>query len=129
MTGIYIPVGDPQDRRRVFLAIRSRANAIGMGLVKETQLITAVSELVNNMLKYAGEGLICIEVNPEKDKIVVIATDQGPGIADIRMAMTRGYSTGNTLGVGLPGAKNLVDEFNLESQVGVGTAVRIGKYV
>lgn len=110
--------------------VREAAVKIGMGLVNQTKLITAASELVRNMLKYAGGGLAMIEVvnRNNENGIRLIFTDKGPGISDIPLAMKDGYSTGKSLGLGLPGTKRLVNEFIIESTEGKGTKVSIIKW-
>jgi serine/threonine-protein kinase RsbT len=110
--------------------IKEYAVKIGMSLVNQTKLITAASELVRNMLKYANGGNVNIEViNEGKDNgIRLIFQDTGPGIKDIMLAMKDGYSTGKSLGIGLPGAKRLVNEFDIKSIVGEGTTVSIIKW-
>jgi serine/threonine-protein kinase RsbT len=110
--------------------VREFAVKIGMGLVNQTKLITAASELVRNMLKYAGGGIVQIEaINQGRDNgIRLIFQDKGPGIKDVALAMKDGFSTGKSLGVGLPGAKRLVNEFDIKSIVGQGTTVSIIKW-
>lgn len=110
--------------------VREYAVKIGMSLVNQTKLITAASELVRNMLKYAGSGITIIEViNKGRDNgIRLVFQDKGPGIKDISLAMKDGYSTGKSLGIGLPGAKRLVSEFDIKSTVGEGTTVEIIKW-
>ncbi|MES2648837.1 MAG: anti-sigma regulatory factor [Bacteroidota bacterium] len=110
--------------------VKEYAIKIGMSLVNQTKLITAASELVRNMLKYANGGLAIIEViNKGRDNgIRLVFDDKGPGIADINLAMKDGYSTGKSLGIGLPGTKRLVSEFDLKSEVGKGTTVTIIKW-
>ena len=110
--------------------VKEFAVKIGMGLVNQTKLITAASELVRNMLKYAGGGTVLIEAITEgRDNGVRLTfQDQGPGIKDIALAMKDGYSSGKSLGVGLPGTKRLVNEFDIKSNVGVGTTVSIIKW-
>lgn len=110
--------------------LKEMAIRIGMGLVNQTMLITAASELVRNMLRY-GEGgkVLCEVVSLErKSGIRLTFEDKGPGIKDITLAMKDGYSTGKSLGVGLPGAKRLVSEFDIKSIVGKGTTVTITKW-
>lgn len=107
------------------------ARKIGMGLVNQTKLLTAASELVRNMLRYAGTGQVVCEVisSPTFQTGIRLGfIDNGPGIKDISKAMTDGYSTGKSLGVGLPGAKRLVNVFEIESTVGKGTTVTILKW-
>ena len=94
-------------------------------------LCTAVSEVANNLLRYAGEGTLSFAVFADHHRagIEVVAEDHGPGIADLDAAMTDGYSTGDSLGIGLPGARRLVDEFHIESAPHRGTTVRLVKWV
>lgn len=101
-----------------------------MSLVNQTKLITAASELVRNMLKYAGGGVVLIEIVSEgRDSgIRLTFEDKGPGIKDIDQAMKDGFSTGKSLGVGLPGTKRLVNEFEIKSILGQGTRVSILKW-
>lgn len=110
--------------------VKEYAVKIGMGLVNQTKLITAASELVRNMLKYAGGGSILIEVitKGRDNGIRLTFKDQGPGIPNVVQAMKDGFSTGKSLGLGLPGAKRLVSEFDIKSTVGEGTTVSIIKW-
>lgn len=103
---------------------------IKMGLVNQTKLITAASELVRNMLKYASGGEILIEVvsRGRENGVRLTFTDKGPGIVDLSLAMQDGYSTGKSLGLGLPGTKRLVSDFDIKSEVGKGTTVTIIKW-
>ena len=109
---------------------REYAAKIGMGMVNQVKLITAASELARNMLKYAQGGTISIElISKGFDKGVRLKfMDKGPGIEDIRLAMQDGYSTGKGLGMGLPGSRRLVSEFDIQSNVGAGTTVTIIKW-
>lgn len=110
--------------------VKELAVKIGMSLVNQTMLITAASELVRNMLKYANGGKVNTEVVSldRKSGIRLTFEDKGPGIKDISQAMRDGYSTGKSLGLGLPGAKRLVSEFDIKSTVGKGTVVTIIKW-
>ena len=110
--------------------VKEFATKIGMGLVNQTKLITAASELVRNMLKYGKGGKVSIEVvsKGRENGIRLIFEDKGPGIPDIAMAMKDGYSTGKSLGLGLPGTKRLVSEFDIQSVVGEGTKVTVIKW-
>lgn len=103
---------------------------IGMSLVNQTKLMTAASELARNMLKYADGGKVNIEVinNGRENGVRLTFVDQGPGIRDVKLAMKDGYSSGKSLGLGLPGTKRLVSEFNIESEPGKGTKVTIVKW-
>jgi serine/threonine-protein kinase RsbT len=110
--------------------VKEFAVKIGMSLVNQTKLITAASELVRNMLKYANGGSVVIEIiNRGRDNgIRLIFDDKGPGIKDIPLALKDGFSTGKSLGIGLPGARRLVSEFDIKSVVGKGTVVTIIKW-
>lgn len=107
--------------------VREFAAKIGMSLVNQTKLITAASELVRNMLKYASGGKVILEIISKSAQTGVRLTfmDEGPGISDVKQAMQDGYSTGRSLGLGLPGAKRLVNEFDIKSTLGTGTTVTI----
>ena len=110
--------------------VKEYAVKIGMSLVNQTKLITAASELVRNMLKYANGGMVLIEVISEgrDNGIRLTFRDKGPGIQDLSLAMKDGYSTGKSLGIGLPGTKRLVNEFDIKSKLGEGTTVSIIKW-
>ena len=116
----------------VFLKNRVKEVAvkIKMGLVNQTRLITAASELVRNMMRYANGGDCVIEVvsSGRNNGVRLTFRDKGPGIPDLALAMKDGYSTGKSLGLGLPGTKRLVNEFDLKSKVGEGTTVTIIKW-
>ncbi|WP_266206290.1 anti-sigma regulatory factor [Pontibacter kalidii] len=107
--------------------VREMCTKIGMSLVNQTKLITAASELVRNMLKYANGGKVIMETVSKNAQagIRLVFTDEGPGIADIQQAMRDGFSTGKSLGLGLPGAKRLVSDFDIKSTPGEGTTVTI----
>ena len=110
--------------------VKEYAVKIGMSLVNQTKLITAASELVRNMLKYANGGSVNIEIISQgrDNGIRLTFEDQGPGIKDITLAMKDGYSSGICLGIGLPGTKRLVNEFDIKIIVGEGTTVSIIKW-
>jgi serine/threonine-protein kinase RsbT len=110
--------------------VKAHAEKIKMGLVNQTKLITAASEMVRNMIKYGNGGETSIEiVSKGRDTGVRLTfVDKGPGIADIPMAMQDGYSTGKSMGLGLPGTKRLVNEFDIQSEPGKGTTVTLIKW-
>ena len=110
--------------------LKEIAVKIGMGLVNQTKIITAASELARNMLKYGGGGRVILEIvnRGRENGIRLTFSDKGPGIADISLAMKDGYSTGKSLGLGLPGTKRLVSEFAIQSEVGKGTTVTVIKW-
>jgi len=110
---------------------RNMAKELGFGLAGQTRITTAVSELGRNIYVYAGTGSLTIRTvaGSSVKGVEIIAEDQGPGIADIEMAMQDGYTTGNGLGRGLPGTKRLMDEFEIKSEVGKGTFVTIRRWL
>ena len=110
--------------------IRETAAHIKMGLVNQTRLITAASELLRNLMRYANGGTCAVEVvtSGRINGVRLTFSDNGPGIPDIAAAMRDGFSTARSLGMGLPGSKRLVNEFHIESKVGEGTTVRIVKW-
>lgn len=119
-----------QDLVETRAELKRSADSIAMKKLRETELSTAATELIQNILRYAGEGEVAIEILEEPGAVGIRATfsDSGPGIADIEKAMSKGYSTGRSLGLGLAAAKTLVDDFVLESAPGQGTRVVIIKW-
>jgi serine/threonine-protein kinase RsbT len=110
---------------------RNVAKDLGFGTVDQARITTAISELARNIYLYAGTGQICIEEMNEYGKmgLRVTATDDGPGIADIRQVMEDGFSTSGGLGAGLPGVKRLMDSFSIDSESGQGTTINAVKWV
>ena len=106
---------------------RELATVLGFVSTDSTLLATAISELARNIIRYAKKGEILIASVQSGDRvgITVVARDNGPGIANISLAMQDGFSTGKSLGLGLPGAKRLSNEFDITSKVGQGTTVTI----
>ena len=104
--------------------------SLGFSSTDLTLLATAISEVARNVTTYAGEGEVALRVVHERgrDGIEVRCTDDGPGIANVELAMQDGYTTGNGLGLGLPGTRRLVDEFELETGSGQGTRIRLVKW-
>ena len=111
-------------------AVRRRAVALGFSLVDQTKIVTASSELARNTLDYGGGGTFTLDVvrNGAKTGLQLTFEDQGPGIADIEMALKDGYTSGNGMGLGLGGAKRLSHEFNINSKPGEGTRVTIVRW-
>jgi serine/threonine-protein kinase RsbT len=109
---------------------RALAVEAGFSLAESTLITTAISEMVRNVLEYASNGEVALSLlkNGEKSGIKIVVTDDGPGIADLAKAMQDGYSTGNRLGMGLPGSKRLMDEFEIRSRIGRGTTVTMKKW-
>jgi serine/threonine-protein kinase RsbT len=108
-------------------AVRKKAVGLGFGLVDQTKVVTASSELARNMITYAGGGTVQLEVvqNDRRSGLRLVFEDQGPGITDIELAMKDGYTSGQGMGLGLGGAKRLSHEFEIVSKVGEGTRVSI----
>ncbi len=109
---------------------RELAAACGFSSTQQTLIATAISELARNIVVYAGMGEVLVSVVEENGRrgIVVVARDDGPGIENVELAMKDGYSTTKSLGLGLPGAKRLMDEFSLVSAPGRGTTVTMKKW-
>jgi serine/threonine-protein kinase RsbT len=109
---------------------RTMGAALGFTSTDLTLLATAISEIARNITTYAGEGEVALRVVREGSRhgIEVEATDDGPGIANVELAMQDGYTTGNGLGLGLPGTRRLVDDFELETAPGAGTRIRMVKW-
>ncbi len=111
-------------------AVRDAAVQVGFGMTDVTRIVTAASELARNVFKYAGEGVMYWRQleEPGRAGIELRFIDQGPGIADVQQALQEGFSTGAGLGLGLPGAKRLMDELEIQSAVGQGTTVTLKKW-
>lgn len=125
-----VPVRIEQDVVIARQIVRKLAQDCGMRLVDQTKLVTAVSELARNTVVYGGGGDMDWVLFAEGPRSGVRLTfrDEGPGIADIKLAMTDGWTSGGGLGLGLTGAKRLVDEFDLDSSPGTGTRISIVKW-
>jgi serine/threonine-protein kinase RsbT len=129
MTTDIVPIKTGEDVVRVRQRVRVRATEAGLSLVDQTKLITAASELARNTLDYGKGGEAYIETLTAPRKGVRIAfRDEGPGIADIALALKDGYTTGNGLGHGLGGARRLVDDFDIQTAMGQGTTVTIARW-
>ena len=111
-------------------AVRRLAQEQGFSLVDQTKLVTAASELARNALIYGGGGSLTWEVLLEGSRrgVRLVFADQGPGIPDVNLALTDGWSSGTGLGLGLSGARRLVNEFELKSTIGVGTRVAVTRW-
>jgi serine/threonine-protein kinase RsbT len=110
---------------------RSIAKNLGFSVVDQCRIATGISELARNIFLYASTGLIMILTLIENNRtgLEIIAKDMGPGIPDIKLAMLDGYSTSNGLGMGLPGTKRLMDEFEIISETGTGTEIIVKKWL
>jgi serine/threonine-protein kinase RsbT len=109
---------------------RALAAVAGFSSGEQTVIAAAISEIARNILMYAKKGEVCLSLANSGDRqgVVVVARDEGPGIPDIERAMQYGYSTSHGVGAGLPGAKRLMDEFEIASEVGKGTTITMKKW-
>ena len=121
------PIASDDDVVQFRHAVRAAAVAAGLRLIDQTKLVTAASELARNALEHGGGGLgeIGSPDIAERSGVQVIVEDDGPGIPDLDLALTDGFSRDNGMGMGLPGSRRLVDSFDLWSELGVGTCVII----
>ena len=125
------PIKSGDDVVRVRQHVRVTAAGNGLSLVDQTKLVTAASELARNTLIHGGGGSVRIEAVTARDGragVKLHFTDNGPGIADIQLALQDGWSSGSGLGLGLSGSRRLVDEFELDSRPGAGTTVVVVKW-
>jgi serine/threonine-protein kinase RsbT len=125
-----LPVQVSEDVVRVRQAVRAWAVDLGFNLVDQTKVVTAASELARNAIVHGGGGTVELEslLNGPRRGLRLTFADQGPGIADITQALKDGFTTGSGLGLGLGGAKRLSSEFEIRSQPGAGTTVRITRW-
>jgi serine/threonine-protein kinase RsbT len=128
-----LPIRTGDDVVRVRQQVRVMAAKNGLSLVDQTKVVTAASELARNALVHGGGGLARVDVITDaaalgRNGIRIGFTDEGPGITDVDLALTDGWSSGDGLGLGLSGARRLVDEFELTSKPGGGTSVVVVKW-
>jgi serine/threonine-protein kinase RsbT len=126
-----LPIRTGNDVVRVRQQVRAVAAESGLSLVDQTKLVTAASELARNALVHGGGGMARVDVvtsGAGKPGVRIGFTDDGPGIADVDQALTDGWTSGGGLGLGLSGARRLVDEFELTSKPGRGTSVVVVKW-
>ncbi|MBV9559963.1 MAG: anti-sigma regulatory factor [Bradyrhizobium sp.] len=125
-----LEIRSSDDVVRVRQMARAMALETGLGLVDQTKIITAASELARNMLDYGGGGLVLAEVleQPGRRGLRLTFEDKGPGIADVEAALKDGFTTGKGMGLGLGGAKRLSNEFSIDSRPGAGTKVVIARW-
>jgi serine/threonine-protein kinase RsbT len=122
-----LPIRTSEDIVLVRQMVRKQATLLGFGLVDQTKIVTAASELGRNTLDYGGGGTVDISIveNLGRVGVRIVFEDHGPGIPDINQALTDGFTSGNGMGLGLGGAKRLSHEFEISSNVGEGTRVSI----
>jgi serine/threonine-protein kinase RsbT len=125
-----VPINNSSDVSLVRQSVRTRAAELSFSLIDQTKMVTAASELARNTLDYGGGGTATVEKLEQNGRkgLRVIFEDHGPGISDIDKALQDGYTTGEGLGLGLSGSKRLVNDFDIQSQVGVGTRVTITRW-
>jgi serine/threonine-protein kinase RsbT len=126
-----VPINTEADIVVVRKVTREVATDLGFGVTDVTRIVTAASELARNIFKYAGEGKVRWRsiYGGVSTGIELVFIDDGPGIPDLNKAMQPGFSTGGGLGMGLPGAKRLMDEMEIHSEVGKGTIVVVKKWL
>ena len=147
---VKIEIKEEYDIVTARVSAKEEAKKLGFGIVDQTRIATAVSELARNIVDYAGEGVIEINIvraeeaveggsssrsrsehhgeGEERLGLEIVAADNGPGIEDIEKALEDGFTTGGGLGIGLGGVRRLMDEFEIQSNVGEGTKVRVVKW-
>jgi len=126
-----IPIVRDTDVVAARLAARALASRVGFMGTDLVLIASAVSEVARNIVAYAGQGEVILSVVQNRSRLglQVIARDRGPGIADMSRALEKGFSTSRSLGLGLPGSKQFMDEFRLESTLGLGTTVTMRKWL
>lgn len=130
MDEIRIPIANEVDIVAARQQGRTLGSKLGFSSSEQTLIATAISEIARNIVTYARQGHITfsiVEALP-KQGVQIVAEDEGPGIADISLALQDGYSSNKSLGLGLPGAKRLMDEFEIDSQLGRGTTIKMIKW-
>lgn len=112
-------------------AARRMAEALGFPVTDTTEIVTAVTEIARNITAHAGRGVVSLAAEPRDGRtaLVVRAVDEGPGISDVARALEDGYTTTGGLGLGLPGARRLMDRLDIETRPGRGTVVQMWKWV
>ncbi len=125
-----VPIRTPQDVVLVRQRTRTLAAGQGLSLVDQTKVVTAASELARNTLEHGKGGEVLLEavMNGSRRGIRLTFEDQGPGIADVTAALRDGFTTGTGMGLGLPGARRLMNEFSIESTLGQGTRVVVARW-
>jgi serine/threonine-protein kinase RsbT len=121
------PLNSDGDVVAARLGVRDWAREVGLTTLDLTKIVTAASELARNAVVHGGGGVMCLQVvqQDKREGLRMVFTDHGPGIPDIDLAMRDGYTTGGGMGIGLPGAKRLVNEFELSSTPNDGTSVTV----
>jgi len=127
---VSIPIITDSDIVSARQQARELAKTFGFSSSELAGIAAAISELARNIVSYANKGMVNVSLIQESGKkgILVIVKDKGPGISDISLAMQDGYSTSNSLGLGLPGVKRLMDSFEIKTEIGKGTTITVKKW-
>jgi serine/threonine-protein kinase RsbT len=130
MDGLQSPLKSPNDIVLARQLVRRAAQELGLSLVDQTKVVTAASELARNALIHGQGGVMTLEVveNSGRRGLRLTFSDHGPGIPDVNLALTDGWTSGNGLGLGLSGARRLMNEFTIDSQIGRGTQVTVVRW-
>jgi serine/threonine-protein kinase RsbT len=125
-----LPIRSEHDVVLARQAVRRITQALGFGIVDQTKLVTAASELARNVMVYGRGGVMRWEVVADggREGLRLHFIDEGPGIADLKLALTDGWTSGSGLGLGLSGAKRLVNDFDIETSEGKGTRVTVTRW-
>lgn len=125
-----VPINSERDIVLARQKGRAMATDLGFSLGDATLIATAISELARNIISYAREGLIAMNViyDSRRQGLLIVASDEGPGISDIPRALRDGFSTSGSLGIGLPGVRRLMDDFDIASEPGHGIIIRVTKW-
>jgi serine/threonine-protein kinase RsbT len=126
-----VPINNDLDIVAARVEGRNLARDMGFGIIDQARIATAISELARNVVLYAHSGQIILEriESSGRSGLQIVCEDQGPGIEDLSLVMRDGYSSTQGLGMGLPGTKRLMDEFEIESQLGRGTTITVCKWL
>jgi serine/threonine-protein kinase RsbT len=128
MNSISLVIADECDISQAARSARNLADSVGFNETQSCYVATAASELAANMYFHAGGGVFSVHVTDDLRGVELVATDQGPGIADVAQALLDGFSTAGSLGCGLSGAKRLMDEMEIITKLGHGTSVTARKW-
>jgi serine/threonine-protein kinase RsbT len=128
----HVPVRSEDDIVTARSAARDLARRLGFGMVDQSRVATAVSELTRNVVRYATGSRGDVYIRPAsagpRTGVEIVVEDEGPGIADLEMALQEGTTTGRGLGMGLPGTRRLMDEMEIDTRAGQGTTITIRKW-
>jgi serine/threonine-protein kinase RsbT len=127
---LALAIGDDADVAVAVLRVGEEADAVGLDAADRARIVTAASELATNILKYARRGSLRVRrlVEVARSGLEIVAEDRGPGIPDVEKALQDRFSTSGTLGLGLPGVRRMMDEFEIRSTPGRGTRVLVRKW-